>query len=314
MTKVSVIIPTHNRSALLPRAVESALRAGTDVEVIVVDDASSDETPSVCRSLKGITYLRLDQNVRQAAARNAGIAVSSGEFLSFLDDDDLRLPASLDKQVEALSANPEAGFIYGQVLFSDPDDNTIKKDAHPKDCLTGDIFWELLQGNFIHIPSVVVSRERLQEIGLFDPSITGVEDWDVLLRLAERHAVIAVDEPVAIYKLFTSTSGQTSSNHIAMVGVTLRAQAKALRLPRSQAAGPEKRRKVRQHLINSLAFLLLCETQIALSERSRKRALRYFLNAFRLSTKQSSNWLIRKLSTRLSAGRKRVIRYENWKT
>jgi hypothetical protein len=308
MSRISIIIPTHNRVSQLLRAIDSAQKAGADVEVIVVDDASTDETARICNQLTNIKYVRLEKNVRQAAARNAGIAVSSGQFLAFLDDDDLRLPGSLDKQVEVLSTVPDAAFVYGQVLFSDPNDNTVKKDPHPKQCLTGDIFWKLLSGNFIHLPSVVVSRQRLHEIGFFDPELTGVEDWDLWLRLAECHPVTAINEPVAIYSLFTSASGQTSSNHIAMVDVTLRAQAKSLNLARPQAAQPQERKRIREQLTESLAFLLLCETQIALSERSKKRALRYFSKAFKLSVKQSNEWVAGKISARFSPGGKSSMR------
>src|SRR5882724_11167373 len=102
MPQASVIIATHNRPHLLPRAIESAFSAGTDVEVVVVDDASTDRTAEVCRSLPSIRYVRADRNQRVAGARNLGIMASTGEYLTFLDDDDLRLPGSLDRQIRAL--------------------------------------------------------------------------------------------------------------------------------------------------------------------------------------------------------------------
>src|SRR5215471_9318658 len=107
MVTVSIIIPTHGRPALLPRAVESARAAGTDVEIIVVDDASTDDTANVCKSLPDIKYVRVERNQGVAGARNIGILVSSGRYVAFLDDDDLRLPGSLDAQLAALEANPD---------------------------------------------------------------------------------------------------------------------------------------------------------------------------------------------------------------
>ncbi len=101
--KVSVIIATHSRPHLLPRAVQSAFEAGTDVEVIVIDDASTDETAEVCKNLKGIKYIRVERNQRVAGARNLGILASTADFISFHDDDDVRVPGSLDKQL-AISA------------------------------------------------------------------------------------------------------------------------------------------------------------------------------------------------------------------
>ena len=113
MATVSVIIPTHARPDLLPRAVDSARQAGTDVEIIVVDDASTDETARVCQGLENIKYVRVERNQGVAGARNLGIFVSTSDYIAFLDDDDLRLPGSLDHQLAALKANPEAGFVCG---------------------------------------------------------------------------------------------------------------------------------------------------------------------------------------------------------
>jgi glycosyltransferase involved in cell wall biosynthesis len=122
----SVIIATHERPNLLPRAIESAKAAGKDMEVVVVDDASSAEAQSICRNLRRITYVRLERKQRVASARSIGILNSSGEYLSYLDDDDVRVEGSLDLQVAALQSAPEAGLIYGQARISDS--RTGRKD------------------------------------------------------------------------------------------------------------------------------------------------------------------------------------------
>src|SRR4030095_2960581 len=109
MAKVSLIIPTFSRPHLLERCVTSALKAGSSVEVIVVDDASSDATASVCQKLRDIKYVRLDSNRGVAGARNEGLRASTTEYVGFLDDDDLRLPNSIDAQVKLLEAHPDAG-------------------------------------------------------------------------------------------------------------------------------------------------------------------------------------------------------------
>jgi len=105
--KISVVIPTYNRARLLPRAIESAQQAGADLEVIVVDDCSTDDTREICAGIADIRYVRLKTNGGLANARNVGIAESSCEFVAFLDDDDLRLPGSLDKQFQALIADDQ---------------------------------------------------------------------------------------------------------------------------------------------------------------------------------------------------------------
>src|SRR5262245_29277812 len=127
MAKISVIIATHSRPKLLVRAVESAQRAGDSVEVIVVDDASTDETAGVCESLPGIRYVRVDRNQRVAGARNIGILNSAAEYVTFLDDDDCRLPGSLDEQTAVLDSNPDVGLVYGLALLANQQGEVIGK-------------------------------------------------------------------------------------------------------------------------------------------------------------------------------------------
>ena len=119
MPKVSVIIATRNRCALLPRAFESARRAGSDAEIVVVDDASEDQTPEVLKEWNDVHYIRARRRLGIGGARNVGVIASSSEYITFLDDDDVRLPRSIDTQVEALERCPGAGMIYGKVLYGD---------------------------------------------------------------------------------------------------------------------------------------------------------------------------------------------------
>src|SRR5262245_60864105 len=119
MPRVSIVITTYNRSALLPHAIESAKQATGYPEIIVVDDCSTDDTPEVCSQIDAIHYVRLDANRGLAHARNTGINVSSSEFIAFLDDDDLRLPGSIDKQLHTIAADKNIALCYGQALIGD---------------------------------------------------------------------------------------------------------------------------------------------------------------------------------------------------
>jgi glycosyltransferase involved in cell wall biosynthesis len=243
MTRTSVIIPTFNRPNLLPRAVESALRAGSDVEVIVVDDASCDETASVCKTLRDVTCVRLDSNRGVAGARNAGLLASRSEFVSFLDDDDLRLPNSLDAQVELLEAQPDAGMIYGPALYGNQQCEP-KGGSYPDECPQGDIFWQLMQWNFVPCPTVIFRRACLDRVGLLDESAAGVDDWDLWVRIAELYPVLAIQEAVAIWRQPTPTSGQFSFRADRMHRRAYRLHRdKWLRLPRSMASQGEHRTK-----------------------------------------------------------------------
>jgi glycosyltransferase involved in cell wall biosynthesis len=214
MPSVSTIITTYNRAGLLPRAIESAMRAASDVEVIVVDDCSDDETPKVCARFEGIRYLRLSRNQGLANARNVGIAESASEFIAFLDDDDLRLPGSIDKQLAVLKASAGAAFCYGQALIGDARRQLPTGEIYPRTCPRGDIFWELLEDNFIPMPSVLARKSCLIAQNCFNTELALIEDWDMWLRLSEHFAVAAVTEPVAIHRKAAATSNQMCSNAV----------------------------------------------------------------------------------------------------
>ncbi len=266
MPKLSVVIPTYNRAALLPAAVESARRAGSDLEIMVVDDASTDDTREVCRRLAGIRYIRSSRNAGLAAARNTGILASSAELVAFLDDDDLRLPGSLDSQITALKAAPGAAFCYGRVLVADALRHLPTGEVLPRRCPTGDIFWDLLEQNFVPIVSVVAYRRSLIECNLFTAGLRGVEDWYLCLRMAEVWPVAALEEPVAIYRKANPHSGQMCSDSVSICRQMLLVQEMALRLPRAAAASRTKRRRTRLNLVKLVYNALVEEASAAFAE------------------------------------------------
>jgi len=220
MPRVSVIITTHNRPALLPAAIRSARTAARDVEIIVVDDASCDDTAAVCKSISDIKYLRVDRNQGVAGARNIGLVASTANYISFLDDDDVRLPDSLDRQIETLEQNPDAAFAYGQAIPESS--NGERGRAQPDGVRTGDIFWQLLTHNFIPCGSVVFRRSVVSKIGLLDDAIPGLDDWDLWVRIAELFTVVAVDTPVIIWRQSSPASTQGSSNTVDIIARSAR--------------------------------------------------------------------------------------------
>lgn len=255
--KVSIIIPTHSRPQLLRRAIESARKAGTDVEVIVVDDASVDETAEICRNLEGIRYVRLDHRQGVAGARNVGILASSAEMVAFLDDDDLRLPGSLDRQVEALARNLEAGFVCGSMLMADQEGSLTGEVSAPNSSGSRDVFWELLELNFPVMPISVVIRKRcFNRVGLLDSNLPGLDDWDIFVRIAELYPVVVLDQPVSIYRKATPFSGQGSSHQGEHLSRIARHQLRLLRLPRVKAAPLSQQREVRRRAVNRIADVL----------------------------------------------------------
>jgi glycosyltransferase involved in cell wall biosynthesis len=281
MLAVSVVITTYNRSRLLPRAIESAQSAGTDLEVIVVDDCSSDDTPEVCAQIAGIRYVRLSANRGLANARNVGIAESAAEFIAFLDDDDLRLPGSLDKQLSAIVAGEQIALCYGQALIGDARRQLPTGEVYPLDCPQGDIFWDLLEHNFIPMPAVLARKSSLIETGCFNTDLKLIEDWDMWLRLSERFLVAAVEEPVAIYRKAAAESGQMCSNSAALCKQALRVQQMALDRPRARGSAFTKRRYVRRKFRDRVYEILMAEATNSIHEGNGESARANILDAFR---------------------------------
>jgi hypothetical protein len=306
MNKVSLIIPTFNRPHLLPRAVESARLAGREVEIIVVDDASSDGTASVCAGLPGIKYVRLDRNQGVAGARNVGLLESRGDFIAFLDDDDLRLPGSLDYQVSLLAAHPEAGFVAGGVMLADQDCVPTGEVAVPRG-ESGDLFWKVLALDVHLIPdSVVVRKESFLKVGVFNSRLAGIDDWDMWTRIAEVCPVLVDPAPVCVYRVASPTSGQGSSALGQHLLAAVKHQAHLFSLPRARDASPAQRRVVRHVTRRRVADTLSWRAAEALP----RGAVRFAASNFAIALRLSPWWaarpthlrvLWRSASTRLAA-------------
>lgn len=259
MSLTSIIITTHDRPLLLRRAIESALAAGTNTEVIVVDDASTDETAAACRNFPGIKYVRSERNQRVAGARNVGLLASSGEFVSFLDDDDQRLPTLLDEQVALLEADKHAGLIYGQSFLGDQSGQATN-DLYPLVCPQGDVFWNLLGQNFIPCGTAVFRRACLDRVGLLDSEVPGLDDWDLWIRIAELYPIMALAKPVMIWRRSTPASGQGSSQGAQLVIRAVRQfRRQWLKLPRAKDAPAKLRRAAWQEFSANMGAHLIWE-------------------------------------------------------
>jgi glycosyltransferase involved in cell wall biosynthesis len=257
MASVSVIIPTHARPDLLPRAVESARQAGTDVEVIVVDDASTDTTAQVCQSLGNIKYVRAERNQGVAAARNIGIFCSTSDYIAFLDDDDLRLPGSLDLQLAAMKSNPDAGFVCGAMIMAGQDyqpTGEVIRPRHPG----GDAFWDLLELDFPIMPlCVLIRKECFLRVGLLNRHISSIDDWDIFTRIAELYPVVVIEDPVGVYRQPTPSSGQGSSARAAQLKRVARHHLRLMNLPRVSARSETDRNAIRRRTIARISESLV---------------------------------------------------------
>ncbi len=190
----SVIIPTHNRVALLRRALSSVeVQSQAPAEVIVVDDGSEDATESMVSSLfPRVTYLRQERR-GVSHARNCGIRQARFNWLAFLDSDDEWWPAKLEHQMALLQANPDRLICHtNEVWIRDSRRvNPMKKHAKSG----GWIFERCLPRCVISPSSVVVHRSLLDDVGLFDETLPVCEDYDLWLRICSRFSVAYVPEP-----------------------------------------------------------------------------------------------------------------------
>lgn len=198
--QISVIIPTYNRSPFLRQALESVLsQSYSPLEVIVVDDGSSTNYGKVIvDALKDqrIRYIRHDINRGGSAARNTGIRAAQGQWLAFLDDDDEWLPDRLQSQVDLLAAaSTKIGVVYGGYEYYSRNQRKLLRRVYPK--WQGDIFSHMLGGCRVGIQTVLVRKDCFSVAGLFDESLPGCQDWDVLLRLARHFEFIYVNKILA---------------------------------------------------------------------------------------------------------------------
>ena len=205
---VSVIIPTHNRGQLLVRAIQSVLaQTFSDFEIIVVDDGSIDNTKEVVRGFKDprIRFFHHEQNRGPSAARNTAIRAARGRYVTFLDSDDEYAPEKLQEQMCALGKNEgerdSIVIVTGTLhLFDFP---TMPRKIWPvinlRPCPEGHIyesFWALKRIKVI--ASMLVSRECLEKVNLFDEALRASEFWDLGIRLAKNCRYEVVEKPLYI--------------------------------------------------------------------------------------------------------------------
>ena len=186
---VSLVIATFNHGRVLAEAIDSALSQTLDpVEVVVVDDGSTDDTPTVLARYDARIRVLRQPNRGLAAARNAGLAATRGTYVAFLDADDVLAPAKLAEQVALLERAPTVGWTYCDVLIETVATGArvmaSERFGYRSRALDGWLFPELIHGNFIPAIAPLVRRAALDVVGGFDERLTALEDWDLWLRLA----------------------------------------------------------------------------------------------------------------------------------
>lgn len=198
---VSAIIPSYNRAHLCARAVRSALeQVNASIEVIVVDDGSTDGTQSLLEAEFGARVQVVWQpNQGVSAARNSGITRASGEFIAFLDSDDQWLPHKTERQLHWLLSRPDYGMVLCDLITVDADGReirrTCRRDNIPSD---GHILEHLLSAPYLVPSSVMIRRSVIDDVGSFDTGLATAEDLDFHLRVAARHRIGLLEEHLVL--------------------------------------------------------------------------------------------------------------------
>ncbi len=218
--KISVIIPTWNRIAVLPRAIESVIHQTYQPhEILVVDDGSEDGTAEMVRDRYPTVNLIMQSQKGVSAARNNGIKKAKGDWIGLLDSDDEWLPEKLANQVKALKNSGGSLFCHTDEIWirNGKRVNQLKKHRKPE----GRIYQQCLPLCCVSPSSALLHQDILQQVGLFDETFLACEDYELWLRVFSRYDALLVDQPLLIK--YGGHSDQLSQAHWGMDRFRVRA-------------------------------------------------------------------------------------------
>lgn len=198
---VSVIIPCYKQAHFLGEAIESVRRQTyRNVEIIVIDDGSPDNTSEVAARYVGVKCVK-QENRGLPGARNRGIAESKGDYLVFLDADDRLLPHALETNLQHLLAHPECAFVHGHYRLITVEGQPLPTPKRHH-CPEADHYFYLLQSCYIYPPGAVMFRRiALEKVGFFNESQLTVEDWELYLRIARQFPILCHHQDVIEYRV-----------------------------------------------------------------------------------------------------------------
>lgn len=271
--KVSVVITCYKYAHFLPFALESVLRqTHRNVEAIVVNDGSPDHTDEVMQRYLGdprVVYIK-QENAGQAIAKNNGIARASGDFIAFLDADDIWMLDKLEKQLPRFT-DPDVGVVYCRVSYMDEEGTSVSRQTAPlHQPKAGWIARDIFRDNLIPFCAAVVRRECFDSVGVMDPSFRMGIDWDLWLRMSVKFKFDYVDEELLRYRI--GHSGQMSKNYLVREQDTMRIMQKFI---------TENPRLLPISLVRWAFAYSYCNRAYYFRSREPSRALAFYFKAIR---------------------------------
>jgi glycosyltransferase involved in cell wall biosynthesis len=214
MAVISVIIPVYNGEKTIAKTIQSVLsQTFLEFELIIINDGSDDKTLEIVSNFKDnrikvFSYL----NAGLAASRNRGFSHSVGEFIAFIDADDLWTPDKLESQLRALQKNPQAAVAYSWTDLIDESDQFLRPGNHITE--NGNVYAKLLLTCFVVSGSnPLIRRQAFIEVGGFDESLAASQDFDLYLRLAARYDYVAVPAPQVLYRISPNSMSTNIPRH-----------------------------------------------------------------------------------------------------
>ena len=212
---VSVIITSFNHAKFLHASIGSVLaQTYSSIEIIVVDDGSTDDTAVVAMGYNGVRYY-FQSNAGPSAARNCGIEQATGDYLIFLDADDILLAGAVELQVREIAKDPSLAFVSGGHMTSN---EILEERRSVSSTVTSNEYPELLKGNYIGMIGAVIFRRSLLAHHRFDLTLKGCEDYDLYLRLAKEYKTCNHQGMIAVYR---GHSASASKDYLMMLKTAL---------------------------------------------------------------------------------------------
>jgi len=206
---VSVIMNCLNCSKYLNEAIDSVYsQTFQDWEIIFWDNASTDNSAKIAKSYDSkLRYFCSEKTVPLGQARNLAIEKAMGKYIAFLDCDDIWLPEKLEMQIKIFKENPDVMLVYSNSSVMDSEGNILRNALDPQKLVRGNIFNELLsRHNFIALLTVIINKEVLDEVGIFNNNYNIAEEYDLFLRIAYKHPIDYVEQPLGKYRVHNSNA------------------------------------------------------------------------------------------------------------